>query len=215
MPRLAGRENDPAIFISQIEELNRAKEEALRREIVPRCPQVYRLPQDITAQSIRRRNEVLAEPTDEGDTPEDESLMLQTMQSLLRTNEENSRFQNKRKKMLEQLARKKVFTRVNVQVRFPDHTMIQGQFSPLETNVDLYKFVHGMLQQTQRKFYLYFTPPKTRVPLSRYEKMESMAPASLLYFAWEQEGMDYAAETTVNDGPFLKAEMLQRAAVFQ
>ena len=217
LPKLIGRENDPTVYTAQIDELMKAKEEVLRRERVERGTAVYRLVEGMSAQSIRRINENTPEtPADQdGDTPEDDSLMLQTMQSLLRANEENSRFQNKRKKVLEQLSRKKVFTKVKVQVRFPDCTLIQGYFSPLETTFDLYQFVHDALDQRNRKFSLYFTPPKVEVAASKGERLESMAPASLLYFAWKQEGGCYVEETTAGDGPFLKGEMLARAVPFQ
>lgn len=212
VPRVLTRENDPAVYTAQIQALSQAKEALIRQQSVSRSPVIYRLPADFSSRSLMR----VAQSADSEDviTPEDESLMLQTMQSLLRANEEGSRFQNKRKRLLEQAARRKVFTQVTIKVRFPDATLLQGTFSPLESTVDLHQFVQSLLRQSERRFYLYLTPPKEVLQASRVDRLERMAPATLLYFAWDQEGEHYIGETTAADGPFLSEAALRTAIPF-
>ena len=182
VPRLTSREHDPAIFTSQLQALAQAKEAVIRQEAVPRNPVIYHLPPDLQVKS----EDFEAIPEDVI-TPEEENLMLRNMQSILRMNEENSKFQNRRKRQLELETRRKVYAKVTVRVKFPDSVLLQGSFSALETNVDLYQFVQTMLRDQNRRFYLYMTPPKVRIKPVRQEKLEAMAPASIVYFAWDQE----------------------------
>ena len=212
IPRVLTRENDPAVYTAQIQALSQAKEALIRQQSVSRSPVIYHLPADFSSLSLRRA--ALSPDSEETITPEDENLMLQTMQSLLRANEENSRFQNKRKRQLEQAARRKVFTKVAIKVRFPDATMVQGTFSPLETTLDLHRFIQSLLADQQRRFYLYLTPPKEILQPSQSDTLERMAPATLLYFAWDQESECYIGETTVGNGPFLSESALQAAVPF-
>jgi hypothetical protein len=212
VPRVLTRENDPKVYSDQLQALTQAKEALIRQQSVSRSPAIYRLPVDIPSKSLMRA--AISTEGEETISPEDENLMLQTMQSLLRANEESSRFQNKRKRQLEQAARRKVFTKVTIRVRFPDATLVQGTFSPLETSLDLYKFVQSMLREQQRRFYLYTAPPKERLQASKSDSLERMAPASVLLFAWDQESKGYAGETTAGDGPFLSDAALQASIPF-
>jgi hypothetical protein len=61
--------------------------------------------------------------------------------SLLKSNEEHMKFQNRAKKELDNLKKRKVYSTVIIRVRFPNDIILQGSFSPMENMHSIYEFV--------------------------------------------------------------------------
>ena len=60
-------------------------------------------------------------------------------------NEKNRNFQNKRAQELSKVTQKKVYTRCQIRIKFPDDYVLQGTFGALEKISDLYAFVNSLL----------------------------------------------------------------------
>ncbi|KAK6630932.1 hypothetical protein RUM44_003104 [Polyplax serrata] len=73
-----------------------------------------------------------------------------------------------------------------LRIKFPDRTVLQGTFSPVETISEVEKFVAGYLENPKLKFHLYTTPPKTVLKTSERLIECGCVPSSVLYFGLVQ-----------------------------
>nr|CAD7260030.1 unnamed protein product [Timema shepardi] len=111
--------------------------------------------------------------------------------SALRELEEN-------KRVLNQLHHYRI---VVLRIQFPDRTVLQGTFTPLEPVSAVMEFVRGHLADPQASFHLFTTPPK-QVLLPEVRLIDAgCVPNALLHF-----GMDESLET----GTYLKADILSQ-----
>ncbi|XP_066156793.1 tether containing UBX domain for GLUT4 [Euwallacea fornicatus] len=89
------------------------------------------------------------------------------------------------------------YKRTIIRVQFPDRTVIQGTFKPMETVRDVLEFIRGYLENQNLDFYLYSTPPKSILCQDNKLIEIGCVPGALLYFG---------AATMQRDG-FLKKEL--------
>ncbi|KAJ3081385.1 Tether containing UBX domain for GLUT4 [Quaeritorhiza haematococci] len=85
--------------------------------------------------------------------------------------------------------RRQKYPKTMIRVRFPDRTTLQSTFLSGEKLSTLFQAVKSCLATPERKFYLYVTPPR-RVLSDTTQTFwkEGLAPASLVYFNWEDDG---------------------------
>lgn len=114
---------------------------------------------------------------------------------------------------LDALKKSTVFTQAQIRVQFPDRTVFQGTFSPLETLGEVYKWIVGLLRDWEEcrndeggfpkvedtveklsshpRFYLFTRPPVSPLLLPSSGKCSlldlKLSPASLLYLAWGED----------------------------
>ncbi|XP_026131667.1 tether containing UBX domain for GLUT4-like [Carassius auratus] len=75
------------------------------------------------------------------------------------------------------------YPKVALRVQFPDRSVLQGFFRPLETVAALRRFVQSHLQDPQMQFYLFVAPPKTILDEPNVTLFQaSLFPAALVYF---------------------------------
>ncbi|OMJ65960.1 hypothetical protein SteCoe_37370 [Stentor coeruleus] len=182
--KIESRENDP-LLINQ--ELQRLKSQEFPQ--VPRNPQILK----VEAQNLQTYFRQIDQGIDLAQ--EDEIAQLANIQSVMRQREELSNFRSKRKNELVK-AKSSVLYKVIIRIRFPDKTILQGDFSVKETTRKLYEFVGENLIQKNREFYLYEVPLRKTIKNGNHN-LAPFAPASILYFSWSD------IETTEAHGPFL------------
>lgn len=182
--KIESRENDPFVLN---QELQRLKSQEFPQ--VPRNPQILK----VEAQNLQ----TYFRQIDQGINlvQEDEIAQLANIQSVMRQREELSNFRSKRKNELVK-AKSSVAYKVIIRIRFPDKTILQGDFSVKETTKNLYDFVEENLIQKAREFNLYEVPLRKTIKNGRHN-LAPFAPASILYFTWSD------IETTEAHGPFL------------
>ena len=95
-------------------------------------------------------------------------------------------FSTKAMRDLELLRRTRVFTRTLVRVQLPDRSLLQAVFSPQEPLAAVAAELRAALApDAQRPFFLYTTPPMTRLPDERATLRElGLLPAALVYMGW-------------------------------
>lgn len=74
------------------------------------------------------------------------------------------------------------YRRVVIRIQFPDRTVLQGTFLPLETISTVMDFVRGHLQDPQTQFYLFTTPPKTVLTPGSRLVDTGCVPSALVHF---------------------------------
>lgn len=216
-----GGTNDPIAITKRIQEVQEQKDKMLEVKTVDRDLRVFRLsPTGNVQAALRKLQEEemkrlyakfgprytvssgrLEEPEED-----DKQAQLRNIQSVLKANEEMSTFKNKRKLILENVQSQKVYPNAVIRVRFPDMTLLQACFGSKETTRHIYDFVNECLEQQGRPFQLYLTPPKQVIRMSNQDLI-SMAPATLLNFAWND-----LEETTRIHGPFLRSDLASQAS---
>lgn len=203
IPKIVTREHDPIAIIEEIKKIEESHDQLARQTSVSRDPVVYIIQGNNLNAALNRLNE--EEKSRQNQEDEERQLHLINIQKVMKEREAMSNFQNKRKKQLEALQKREVYTRTLVRIRFPDRTLLQGTFSVKETERDIYTFVARSLAQAGRNFHLFFAPPKTIVKATQND-LKSYAPASLLNFGWND-----VSETLPEHGPFLKEELLNHS----
>lgn len=97
-------------------------------------------------------------------------------------------FKTQAQKDLESLSKAKVFTASLIRVQFPDRTIIQGYFSPLEPVAHIHNWIRSLLSEdyADAPFYLYTTPPPKVIQENTTSTLqdEKLLPAVLMYFGW-------------------------------
>jgi tether containing UBX domain for GLUT4 len=102
------------------------------------------------------------------------------------------------KERLQRLAR---YKRCYIRVRFPDRTELQGTFLPTEQTTDVMEFVREALREPNLPFYLYTTPPPTKLSDTKNIRDQSFLPAAQVFF-----GLPQGVQAPT---PFLKEEFLR------
>lgn len=102
-------------------------------------------------------------------------------------------------KRLRQEANKKKITNIEIRIRFPDESSLQVNFTPLETNKDLYNLVASTLVDTS-SFVLSIPYPLKDISNDETKLTESFESRNLLLFKSDK-----------TSGPFLKDEYLDKA----
>lgn len=106
----------------------------------------------------------------------------------------------KEKKLLRQLNQ---YGRAVIRVQFPDRSVLQGTFRPLETINHVHQFIQEYLQNSNFDFYLYTTPPKTILNLESTLADCECVPSAVLYFGTKNQ-------TCLENGTFLKSDILNK-----
>jgi len=88
-----------------------------------------------------------------------------------------------REREREELAIK--YSKCNVRIRFPDRMQVQGTFYATEKTEALIAFVKDMLEEPDRPFYLYTTPPKTVLEAGKTLVDQRLGPSAIVQFAHE------------------------------
>eukprot|EP00898_Chlorokybus_atmophyticus_P008569 jgi/Chlat1/8713/Chrsp89S08086 len=115
-------------------------------------------------------------------------------QALARKQESGLRTRQMREQ--EELLRARRFSETTVRVHFPDHVYLEAHFAPLEPLSALYDLVTKCLTDPKRPFYLYTTPPKTKLTDTHKTFYAcGLVPAAIVYFAYT---------SGAQEGPFLK-----------
>lgn len=99
-----------------------------------------------------------------------------------------------------------------LRVYFPDSTVLQGTFKPVEKISDVVEFVREFLEDPSLDFYLYTTPPKQILnPGSRLIETDCV-PSAILYFGMKNlyEHDHYLKSNLVHQ--FISASMASLAA---
>ncbi|XP_044737685.1 tether containing UBX domain for GLUT4 [Chrysoperla carnea] len=90
---------------------------------------------------------------------------------------------DKQKRILRNLNQ---YKRSVLRIQFPDRTVLQGTFKPIETIEDVIGFVREYLNDPTVNFHLYTTPPKTILsPSARLIEVDCV-PCAVLHFGIEQ-----------------------------
>eukprot|EP01122_Echinamoeba_exundans_P007040 TRINITY_DN2084_c0_g2_i3.p2 TRINITY_DN2084_c0_g2~~TRINITY_DN2084_c0_g2_i3.p2 ORF type:complete len:463 (-),score=138.86 TRINITY_DN2084_c0_g2_i3:2739-4127(-) len=93
------------------------------------------------------------------------------------------------------------FKKCFIRVRFPDRLELQGTFYPQEKTSHILQFVRDCLVQPDMPFYLYTTPPITRLSDTDNIRDQGLLPASLVHFGLPQG--------VTAQSPLVKPELLQ------
>lgn len=101
----------------------------------------------------------------------------------------------------ERIQRLSKFKKCYIRVRFPDRVELQGTFYPQEKSSHVYDFVRSCLKQEDLPFYLYTTPPMTKLSETANLRDQGLLPASLVHFGLPQ---GVSAQS-----PLVKADLLQ------
>ncbi|KAJ8958165.1 hypothetical protein NQ318_006104 [Aromia moschata] len=94
------------------------------------------------------------------------------MTSALRSLEES-------KKQLRQLNK---YKKAIIRVQFPDRTVLQGTFAPIDTVGDVVKFVREYLEDKSLDFYIYSTPPKCILDEEKRLLELGFVPGAMVHF---------------------------------
>ncbi|PSN41239.1 Tether containing UBX domain for GLUT4 [Blattella germanica] len=91
------------------------------------------------------------------------------------------------------------YRRTVIRIQFPDRTVLQGTFLPLETVSTVMDFVRVHLEDPHIEFHLYTTPPKNILPLGVRLVDAECVPNAMVHFG-----------TDVDGKTFLRAEILSK-----
>eukprot|EP01128_Nolandella_sp_AFSM9_P010330 TRINITY_DN7114_c0_g1_i1.p1 TRINITY_DN7114_c0_g1~~TRINITY_DN7114_c0_g1_i1.p1 ORF type:complete len:566 (+),score=132.34 TRINITY_DN7114_c0_g1_i1:30-1700(+) len=99
------------------------------------------------------------------------------------TSGEAQGFVTKRQRELARMKKLNKFKRCIVRIRFPDRTMLEGRFLPLEPLGHIFEFVEKYIRE-KGGFYLYTTPPRQELDRSSTKTMRDLGylPAVLMHF---------------------------------
>jgi len=118
----------------------------------------------------------------------------------------------------EEVRGKKKYVKVLIRVRFPDRHVLQGTFMARESVGALKDFVRDHLADPGRSFYLYVSPPVTKLTDETRSLIQSdLAPAALVYFSWDplREGENISTpvlhQTCLTQAEELRAEEIPKA----
>lgn len=185
---LSTQAHDPIQIIQEIQTLEYERDQKTLSQGIERNPRIFRPQEAASSPSL---------PEGVSTSEEDNKLYLGHMKQILAERDAMSTFKNKRKGLLERMKTTQSPTRLCIRVRFPDTTILEGHFSVLETNLDVYKFVAQHLAQQPRKFELFLAPPRQLLRPTRVD-LKPLSPASILNFSWKS-----LEQTTAAHGPFL------------
>ncbi|KAG9302742.1 hypothetical protein G9A89_009519 [Geosiphon pyriformis] len=120
---------------------------------------------------------------------------LLAMQKAKEVRRENATLKTSAMRAQEEKEKEKKYPKTLIRIKFPDRYQLQGTFLSKEQVSELYRFVQGSLKTPDRPFHLYTTPPKKILAdhsISLYQA--KLAPASLVYFNWDQTSdiLDYS-----------------------
>lgn len=99
------------------------------------------------------------------------------------------------KRQLRQLAQYKSAV---IRVQFPDRTVLQGCFTPLETIEVVQEFVREFLEDRSINFYLFTTPPKAVLPTESRLLELGCVPGALLHFGSTETCQSYLKTNLLN-----------------
>lgn len=156
---------------------------------------------------------------DDDAQPGDSKLQMDYMRKKLKMEKEKEEgFRTKAMRELEQLQKAKVYTSTMIRIQTPDRTVLQGNFSPLETLSAIYTWVRSLLvHDTNRPpFFIYSTPPPT-VVIDQTDKTLADArlqPAVLLYLGWGTGPGARATDAPVDANMYLSTEAYAMAKQF-
>lgn len=170
-PKIESRENDPNKFTAEIEQINKQREEVVKKIRVDRNRKVQRIERNARIGVVEEAN-----------FQEDDEIIRKNIQSIIVQRENSMSFQNKRKMELEKLRSKEFIAVVVVRIRFPDDFVLEGSFSINENVGDLYRFVEENLE-VRGKFELFSIPPKV-VLKNMQEQLKNYSPAVVFNFLW-------------------------------
>lgn len=101
---------------------------------------------------------------------------------LRRRENEKSFMRTKAVRERERVQKLSKFKKCYIRVRFPDRLELQGTFYPQEGTSHISQFVRDALVQPDLPFYLYTTPPMTRLSESENIRDQGFLPASMVHF---------------------------------
>lgn len=112
------------------------------------------------------------------------------------------------KKQLRQLNK---YKKAIIRVQFPDRTVLQGTFTPIETIKDVTEFVKEYLDDKSVNFYLYSTPPKEILDENKNLIQLGFVPGALVHFGTNSlESLNYLRKDL--QGKFTSNSMASLAA---
>ncbi|KAF2904189.1 hypothetical protein ILUMI_01981 [Ignelater luminosus] len=88
-----------------------------------------------------------------------------------------------------------------IRVNFPDHTVLQGTFSPVDTVTTVLEFVREYLEDKQMNFYLYTAPPKNILDVNSRLVEIGCVPNAILHFG---------AKTLSKDETYLRKDLTSK-----
>ncbi|XP_042496011.1 plant UBX domain-containing protein 1-like [Macadamia integrifolia] len=125
---------------------------------------------------------------------------------ILATRKEDKFLKTRKIRETEEAARRSRITKAIIRVRFPDNCTLEVKFHSSETLQSLIDLLLKVVARPDLPFYIYTTPPKKRiVDLSQDFYSAGFVPGAIVYFSYDVQKGDNAAETSV---PFLRDEIM-------
>lgn len=81
-----------------------------------------------------------------------------------------------------QLRQLNKYKKAIIRIQFPDRTVLQGTFTPIETISDVIQFVREYLDDRSVQFYVYSTPPKEILEESKSLVQLGFVPGAMIHF---------------------------------
>ena len=115
---------------------------------------------DAYSNMMQHADDVL--PNESTSLPGDSSLITEIMERKKREMEQSRQLKTRAQRELEQLQRQRMYKRTTIRIHFPDSTIVQAYFAPLETVGDVMSVVRMVLvgRAKDLPFYLFKAPPK-------------------------------------------------------
>ncbi|KAH6671223.1 GLUT4 regulating protein TUG-domain-containing protein [Halenospora varia] len=167
---------------------------------------VFAPPSSTTPQAaLRPSNDADFEPTISSLKGYQQSLEKKTVNKRLESDAEAERLEK------EQAAALAAITEVNIKLRFPDQTSVQGSFDASTSGTDLYNYVRAVMASPDQPFKLTFAAPKgmQTIPNDAGVKLIKdlrLKGSVLVNFLWEAGASDSARKSR-----FLKQEVAEKA----
>ncbi|CAH0694121.1 unnamed protein product [Spodoptera exigua] len=110
----------------------------------------------------------------------------------------------KQKEIDEQASLQKlnVYKNVVVRVQFPDHIILQGIFTPMNTIEDVTEFIKGHLRNPSKEFHIFVTPLKETLDPKMTLLDAKFVPCVHMHFKWIEED--------VTRQPYLKDDIYEK-----
>jgi len=117
---------------------------------------------------------------------------------------ENSVLMTKQLREYFKSKKQKKYRKCMIRIRFPDRTILEGTFHPLNKIRDVEDYVRQNLLMNDLPFYLYISPPVQKfTDLNATLRHYNLVPASLINF-----GLKEGVTNGEPDTPFLKPELI-------
>ncbi|KAI9140357.1 ubiquitin-related domain-containing protein [Paraphysoderma sedebokerense] len=128
-------------------------------------------------------------------TKQELKIMIESQKNR-RQQEENAPLKTLAMRKREEEGRMSRYPKTMIRIRFPDRYQLQVTFWTTETVGALYEFVAAQLTVKDKEFYLYTTPPLTKLTdLSASFWTAKLTPASVVYFSFTDHNLPIVPTT--------------------